>query len=581
VTIADGATLEHGDTGRSPRVGWARPLAAAALSVLLYASTLDNPFVYDDYRLIVENPTIQQLSDLAAVFLRDITRPLVNLTYIADTAIWGSTPFGYHLTNVVLHGLNVVLMFWVAFGAAEDWRRKGGGRVGFGPSPVVVATATSLLVAAHPALTQAVGYVTGRSELLYGCFALCAWSAARRWMHGGSGWWCAGAVSSWLLALAGKETAAMLPVVLWAYDAWLIEDWTGVRPRRVRRCYAPLTLLVLAFGAGRLAVLGTLEYPQGAGPDWRYALVAVDAFWQSVALFVWPRGQTLIHTVTPLEPTSLRAIAGATCLVGLVGVVWLLRRVQAVIGLGLLVCVLMLVPSGVLFTMGVGEPMAEHRAYVSGMGFFLSVGAAAGLLWERASSRAGGRRACAAVAVVLVAQLSGLTLVRNAVWASPVALAQEAVTLSPGHWLPHLLLGETLRQAGRCDDAIAPYRASLERRPQETFTRKKLVSCLLLTGRIVESERELQALRQQEPGSNEAAMGLGLLAIARGQGDASRQYFAQILAHDPAHAEARQFVALLDGTLGASERAALCGLVRTLGEMAAYGTHTAAQPVCP
>ncbi len=165
----DGASLARASRRTSE---WLVAGAAAVLSVLLYASTLDNPFVYDDFRLIVENPAIQTLSDIRTVMVRDITRPLVNLTYISDTAVWGTRPFGYHLTNVVLHALSVIAMFWVAFGAAEDWRATGGGRYGFSPSPRVVATATSLLVAAHPIMTQAVGYITGRSELLYGFFFL-------------------------------------------------------------------------------------------------------------------------------------------------------------------------------------------------------------------------------------------------------------------------------------------------------------------------------------------------------------------------------------------------------------------------
>ena len=93
------------------RVGQWLPLracGAAILTVLLYASALDNPFVYDDFRLIVENPSIQNLSGVLTILARDVTRPLVTLSYALDTALWGTRPFGYHLTNVLLHALNVV-----------------------------------------------------------------------------------------------------------------------------------------------------------------------------------------------------------------------------------------------------------------------------------------------------------------------------------------------------------------------------------------------------------------------------------------------------------------------------------------
>ena len=62
---------------------------AALLAALLYLNALDNPFVYDDFRLIVENPSILNGSDLQSVIVRDITRPLVNLSYAIDTMLWG------------------------------------------------------------------------------------------------------------------------------------------------------------------------------------------------------------------------------------------------------------------------------------------------------------------------------------------------------------------------------------------------------------------------------------------------------------------------------------------------------------
>ena len=556
---------------------WLAAGGAAVLSVLLYASTLDNPFVYDDFRLIVENPAIQRLSDIRTVMVRDITRPLVNLTYISDTALWGTRPFGYHLTNVVLHALNVIAVFWVAFRAAEDWRSKGGGRFGFSPSPRVVAAATSLLVAAHPIMTQAVGYVTGRSELLYAFFFLLSWLAARRWMHVG-GWWRSATLALWILSVLAKETAAMLPVVLWCYDAWLIQDDAG-RRQRIKGLYAPLGLVVILFGLGRLAVLASLEYPQDVGPNWRYVLVETDAFWQYVGLFILPKGQALVHMVPNVTRLTVRAVAGALGLAGLLGVAWTLRRIQALVSLGIVVCVAMLLPSSVLFIMGIGEPMAEHRAYVSAMGFFLAIGAVAAMAWSRAKTFGHGTRVLGALAVVFVAQLAGLTVVRNAIWGDPVALAREATVRSPGHWMPRLLLGETLRQNGRCPEAVVEYRAVLDERASDTFARKKLLSCLIQTGRIPEAEAELKTLRAIEPQSPESGVGLGLLATAQGDAEAARQYFAEVLTSNPGHVEAGRFVALLDGTLPEPQRSRLCGMVRAVAANSAQ--NPPAGSLCP
>lgn len=468
--------------------------ASAALAVLLYATSLDNPFVYDDFRLIVENPAIQNLSSVLTVLARDMTRPVVALSYVADTAIWGTSPFGYHLTNVLLHALNVVLAYWVAFLAADDWRRNGGGTHGFAPSPTVVATVTSVLTAAHPVMTQAVGYVTARSELLYGTFFLAALLAARTWMRVG-GWWRAITIPLWLLALLSKETAGMLPVVLWCYDAWVIAGDRDARWGRVKGLYAPMLAIALVAASARIALLAA-EYPAGVGVDWPHVSAATDAFWQYLALFVRPHAQTIMHTIPASSAITPRALAGLAGLPLLAILIWRLRRVQGLVSLGLLVAVALLLPGSALFIAGVGEPMAEHRAYISAMGFFLACGGMAGMAWHIAESRGRGTRLLGVSAVLIALQFAGLTILRNEMWGSPVSLAQEAVRLSPGQWVPRLFLGETLRQNDRCGEAVPEYRAVLAQHGLESFTRVKLLACLVQTQQIADARSVLQQMQE-------------------------------------------------------------------------------------
>jgi Flp pilus assembly protein TadD len=553
-------------------------VAAACGAVLLYANSLNNPFVYDDYRLIVENPAIQNLTSVLAILVRDITRPLVGLSYALDTSIWGTGPFGYHLTNVLLHALNVVLVYWVGLLAAADWRRRGGGRYGLAPDPTVVAVASSLLAACHPVMTQAVGYVTGRSEVLHSVFFLAALLAARQWMRVG-GWWRSIAVAFWFCALLAKETAAVFPLVLVCYDAWLMDGDRAARRRRLLSSYLPAGALVLLFGAGRLAVLATLEYPEESRPDWHFALATLDAFWRYVGLYVWPRNQTIIHTLPFPDGFTPVMVAKLAALLALLASVWWLRRIQALVAFGLLLAVLILVPSSVLFITGIGEPMAEHRAYLSAIGFFLACGAMTGIAWARVQTLGRApRRAVAAVGILFIVQLAGLTLVRNDVWGSSVGLARESVLLSPAHWMPRLLLAETLRQTGRCGEAVGEYRRVIDIRPRELFPRTKLLQCLLLTGQIRDAEEELKQLRVIDPGSQEASMGLGMLAVARGRAGESRAYFNEVLAAAPDRQDAQQFVRLLDGSLPEPQRAAVCGMVRALVPSTADGASSA---VCP
>ena len=559
------------------------PICAALLAALLYLPTLDNPFVYDDFRLIVENPSIQQLSDPRAALIRDVTRPLVTLSYAIDTAVWGAGPFGYHLTNLLLHTMNVVLLYWLAFATVEDWCRRDTAH-GFAPSPRVVGTATAVLAASHPVMTQAVGYISARSELLYAAFFLAAILAGRRWMDtcasglSGSTRWRSLTVGLFVLSLLSKETAVMLPFVLAAYDWLLVEDTLPRRRARVSALYLPLTVVVVVIGLARLAVLTLLEYPTSGGPSWTNGLVALDATWKYCWLYVFPSGQTILHTPPHGAALVLGAACGALVVAAVCGVAWSLRRSYGPVSFGLASSLLMLVPSSALVGIGIGEPMAEHRAYLSAMGFFLAYGAAAGLLWRRAAATTRRRVTLGVLVILFLLQLTGRTLARNDVWGDPVLLAREAAGRSPDDWSARILVAETLRQSGRCAEAVRHYERAIAMSPDELFAYGKLSSCLIEMGDLDAAERTLTELRRRNPQSGEAALGLGLLAAARGQSDEARAYVAGVAPNEPGYAETRALAALLDGSLDDARRREICATIRQLAPRDRTDTAT---PVCP
>ena len=176
------------------------------------------PFIYDDNRMVVENLAIRDLSNLRAVLILEATRPILNLSYAIDYAIFGSSAPGFHATNVLLHAMNVVLLFLLAWRLAEDEEPSTGPAV----RPQIVALTAAVLFAVHPMMTESVTYVAGRSEVLCTTFFLLAFFAARRWMLGGARVWWLTAIACWVAALGTKEIAAMLPFVLLAYERWVL-----------------------------------------------------------------------------------------------------------------------------------------------------------------------------------------------------------------------------------------------------------------------------------------------------------------------------------------------------------------------
>ena len=555
--VIGSAPTDSASRGRSR--SWLPAGCAAVLGILVYLNALDNPFVYDDFPLIVENASILDASNIRSVIVRDMTRPVVSLSYALDTWLWGPRPLGYHVTNLLLHTINVVLVFFVGLLASEDRRRQAHQTMWPDTSSTVVGFITAALLAVHPVMTQAVGYISGRSEVAYSTFFLLAFLAGRRWMLGeGARWWIA-CVLLWAVALLAKESAAMLPFVLLAYDRMVLDANASERRRRFLKLLLPMLVVTIVAAAGRIAVLALVEYPGQIGLNWRLALVAVDALSRYMRLLFSPRGQSIFHAV-PLVDTiwSASTLAALLLLAALVMFVVRVRRRHSLLALGLLWFVLLLVPSSGLLLLGLGEPMAEHRVYLSAAGLFLVWACVFGALWARPDRR----KMAVAGAALFLAALGFQTIVRNAIWEDPVQLSQEAVDLAPGHWMPRILAADALRQSGRCEEAVPQYRAAILIRPVDEYPYTMLARCLINEHRLDEAEEVLRQLYTVNPRSQDASMGLGVFALLAGRLDESRTHFQEVLARDANRIQARLMLSFLDGSLSAEERGPVCAALR-------------------
>jgi len=141
------------------------PFIIIFISILLYLNTLSNAFVYDDAYVISENYFIKSWGNLPKLFTKDYLplsgelsyRPVVTLTYFIDYAIWRLNPLGYHLSNVILHTVNVFLLYLFIKIISRN------------SSPSILAT---LLFLSHPILTETVNAVCYREDILAFIFFL-------------------------------------------------------------------------------------------------------------------------------------------------------------------------------------------------------------------------------------------------------------------------------------------------------------------------------------------------------------------------------------------------------------------------
>ena len=192
-----------------------KPVLFIALFCLaLYINSLSGEFVSDDLSFVVENTQIRTLANFFHFFTDpktaatgqlagDVYRPLTTLSYAVDYFMWGLISFGYHLTNILLHSANSALVFLLFFLISGNF---------------IISIFGSLIFAAHPAQTEVVCWISGRSSLLFLFFYLLSLVFYIRSSREGRRKFYILSLIFFLLSLFSKEMSVTLPLILILHD---------------------------------------------------------------------------------------------------------------------------------------------------------------------------------------------------------------------------------------------------------------------------------------------------------------------------------------------------------------------------
>jgi hypothetical protein len=342
------------------------------VATLTYLPALFYPFFIDDYVYLervqsldgrgiwglFNSPAMDHTADsvwwaLSGVF--PFYRPIALVTFAIDHHLWGLRAFGYHLTNLLLHLACVVLTWRLA--------RRLFDAPGY-------ALAAAIVFALHPVHKEAVGWISGRFDLLVCLCVLASMLSYLNWKEGSARGWAWGALCVlWFIAGLGcKETALILPVVLVGLE--LLQTRTG--PGRLRR----LIIMIAAFGsisllylAKRVALFGSPlgRLPPPYGLDYSAPSIALRGLARNCACYLFDL--ILCIPVDPIytppfwrEHPELFVLALAVSLLLLVGAIWVGR--SKALWMGLVWLVVFAAPS--LITMP-----GERNVYLASVGLAL------------------------------------------------------------------------------------------------------------------------------------------------------------------------------------------------------------------
>jgi tetratricopeptide (TPR) repeat protein len=487
-------------------------LCLAVGSAAIYSRAAHSPFLHvDDQNYVTENPHVQA-GVTWSTFTWALTataaqnwHPLTWLSHALDCQLFGPNPVGHHATNILLHALNVVLLFLLLLYATG-------------------AKGQSLLVAGlfglHPLNVESVAWIAERKNLLSTLFFLLT--------LGAYGWYSRkpdvkrylAVASLFALGLAAKPMVITLPFVLLLIDFWPLQRIQGwdqplspavkgrnrkarskdVAPTKVfpvpqfpfsRLVLEKLPLLVLCIGSAAITIIaqraGAIQSfeiypfaPRLANAIYSYASYVWKTFWPVHLAFLYPY---------PREGRPVWQLGLAVLfLISVSGLVWKQRRARPYLVTGWLWYLGTLVPVIGLVQVG-DQAMADRYVYLPLIGIFVMIvwGAA-----DAADRRQINLALRAAIAFVILAALSFLTWRQIGYWQSDYELWSHTVKVTKHNVVANENLSKTLMQIGRPQEAIPGFEEAASLNPGDPFRHVNLAAALL------ESERPTDAIAQYE-----------------------------------------------------------------------------------
>jgi protein O-mannosyl-transferase len=509
---------------------WQDGLVAAFLAILTiatYGNGLRNGFVWDDERLIVNNPATQDLAQLGRVLLSPdevapYYRPLNRASYLFDHALFGMNPTGFHGVNILLHAAAVALLYALA-------RRVDSGHR-------LAAVAAAALLAVHPINTEAVDFITARNNLFALVFSLAAlWLYLVAWGNTRLAWaWASG--GALFLALLSKEQGGMTLGVIAAVSALAPAIGLDKRPARwVVRSWAPHAAAAAIYVGMRVVSLrGAAAGPAATSPDLGARLLLDLAIVPRYAqLLAFPRDLTVFHDVGPTAWASWTVLFTWAGLAAIGALVW--RHRDALVVAGCTWLVFHALPAANLVAIP-SSPMAERYLYVPAAGLWLVVGS----IFARVLAPRLGQAAIPA-GVLVIAALSMRAGLRNADWKNDVTLFRAAVATSPGSATARFNLGNSLRDDGDLAGARREWEAAVRIEPQHAQSLVQLGTLAAVNGELPQAEVLLRrALASTSPPSL-ARFNLARICELTGRAaEATVLYEDFLRADDPLYREYRE-----------------------------------------
>ena len=491
--------------------------------------------------------------------------PLSWMTLGLDYSVWGMNPAGYHLTNLLLHTANAVILYAVA---RRILRLSSDERGDVDPLGITATAAfAALLFAVHPLRVESVAWVTERRDVLSLFFFLLSILAylranqstshpeeARAKLHPashpeeagakrtategslstGDPRWYWTAVILGVCAILSKATAMTLPAILAILNVYPLRRLGGRAgwwSEQARRVYVELIPFSLVSAGTVVLSLVALHPPSQLGIG---AKVAVSAY--SLSFYVW---KTLVPlSLSPLyemprtiDPVATGYIVSYGIVIAFAGVSWGVRHRWPGVTAAMAAFIVMILP--MLGVVQNGPQIAADRyTYYAGCAAAILIASGVFVLGRSHRLAANG------IAAGLLIVLSALTWQQTNVWHDSDALWTQVLALDDESSIGHSAMANLLYARNDVAGGMAQSRRSIALAPNFAEAHNDLGVGLARQGKFAEADSEYRRALVLKPSYDEAEGNIGVVTAQQGKLDQAIEWYQDALTANPDNADA-------------------------------------------
>jgi len=525
-------------TKRPVDLSWRKMLLAIAvfaLTWLVYIPALHAGFILDDDRLVTGNPLIGDPNGWWKFWCTTITPdylPVMSDTFWAEWRLWGMNPFGYHVTNVLLHCLDTVLVGLVL----SKLRMRG-------------AWFAALLFGVHPVNVRSVAWISELKNTLSMAFYLSSIWAYAHYDQTRARKFSLLAIVLFGLGLLSKSSVVVLPAVLlllvWYRRGELKRaDWRNVLPFFLMSAAAAVTTIWYQYNRSI-----DPNMPVRDPSAWRLAS-AGDSFWFYLVKLVDPTHLAMIYprwhiaTSSPLSyaPTVLALI----CLAGL----YALRNTVArpvFVTFAYFLIALSPVLGFVNMAFYYSSMVSDHLQYIAMIGPCAL--AAAGVATAYGKLGGFGRVAIISASSVCIITLMVLSQAQARLYQDRVTLAQDTLKTNPASFWAHGEVGNMAMARGDYYDAEREFRTAIALAPKVMVSYSNMGALCNNEHRYGEALKWLQKADQLKPDQPDVRFNMAAALIGLGDLSGAERILTGIVRMYPGDARAAQELRVINEVL--------------------------------